>query len=351
MRILVTGGSGFIGSHTCIALLEKKHEIVVLDSHANSNMNIIPKIRDLFKKKYKNIEVNLTEIIGDIRDENLLNNIFLRAQREGNSFDAVFHFAGLKSIKDSLEYPIEYWDTNLSGTVSLIKYMEKYNCKTLVFSSSASIYGLSDNKLLKESSPINPNNPYAMTKASIEKVLNDVFNSSPKEWKIANLRYFNPIGAHPSAIIGESPIGLPNNIFPLILEVAKNQDRFISIYGNDWSTKDGTGVRDYIHVMDLAEGHLAALDYLKTNDSQIISINLGTGLGTSVLELIKEFEKVNKVKIPYKFAERRSGDTASLIADNSLAINLLDWLPKRSLREMCVHGWSWYQKDIFNFDG
>ena len=343
MRFLVTGGSGFIGSHTCITLLEQKHEVVVLDSHINSNTNIVNEIKDLFRKENKNIDIHLTEVIGDIRDENLLNKLFLNAETKGNSFDAVFHFAGLKSITNSLENPLEYWDNNLSGSISLLKCMNQYNCKTLVFSSSASIYGLNENKILNESSCINPNNPYAMTKLSVEKVLNDLFNSCPKEWRIANLRYFNPIGAHPLATIGEAPIGTPNNIFPLILEVAKNQDRFISIYGKDWPTKDGTGVRDYIHVMDLAEGHLAALNFLQRNESQIININLGTGIGTSVLELINQFQMANKVKIPYKFVARRLGDAASVVADNSLAINLLDWSPKRSLEEMCIDGWNWHK--------
>ena len=265
--------------------------------------------------------------------------MFFKAETEGEPFDAVLHFAGLKSVNESVSSPLEYWDSNLKGLITLLQSMNKYNCKTIIFSSSASIYDSKNEILLKETFPIKPINPYGRTKQTIEVILNDIFDSAPNEWRIANLRYFNPIGAHESGMIGESPLGIPNNIFPSINKVAEGKMDYISIYGNDWPTKDGTGVRDYIHVMDLAEGHLAALNFLKENETQIISINLGTGLGTSVLELINEFQDANNIKLPYKFIERRLGDVSSVIADNSLAIKLLNWVPKRSLKEMCIDGW------------
>ncbi len=339
MKLLVTGGAGFIGSHTCIALLESNHEVVIIDSHINSSIETINSIKKILNKWSNHQDINLNGIVGDIRDEELLNKLFFKAETEGKPFDAVLHFAGLKSVNESVISPLEYWDSNIKGSISLLKSMNKYNCKTIIFSSSASIYGTNNEVLFKETSQIKPINPYGRTKHTIEIILNDLFASAPDEWKIANLRYFNPIGAHQSGIIGESPLGIPNNIFPLITKVAEGKSNYFSIYGNDWPTKDGTGVRDYIHVMDLAEGHLAALNFLKENETQIININLGTGLGTSVLELINQFQDANNIRIPYEFTNRRLGDAASVIADNSLAINLLNWLPKRSLKQMCIDGW------------
>ena len=226
--------------------------------------------------------------------------------------------------------------------------MTKYSCKTIIFSSSATIYGLESQKPLVEESLINPINPYGSTKATIEKILLEIHEAFPNQWRIANLRYFNPIGAHPSGLIGEFPNGIPNNIFPFITQVAAGLLDNLFVFGSDWPTYDGTGIRDYIHVMDIAEGHIAALDYLKRIDSELININLGTGIGTSVLELIKTFELVNKVKVPYKFTKRREGDLATLIADNSFAISKLNWFPKRNLREMCLDGWKWQCNNSFS---
>tara|TARA_Y100001968_G_scaffold330332_1_gene381927 strand:+ start:111 stop:1172 length:1062 start_codon:yes stop_codon:yes gene_type:complete len=341
MRILVTGGAGFIGSHTCLVLLEQGYEIVVIDSFVNSSQKSLDKVIQILKTKgvIKNIKIEIVN--GDIRDEKLLDKLFLESINKGKPFYAVIHFAGLKSVRDSTINPLLYWDVNVNGAIKLLGIMNKYKCRTMVFSSSATIYGLSGQKILLENSEINPINPYGVTKAVVEKLLKDIYDSNPSEWRIANLRYFNPIGAHSSGMIGESPIGIPNNIFPYLTQVAAGRLDKLTIFGNDWPTTDGSGVRDYIHVMDLAEGHISALKYLIRGKTNMINLNLGTGLGTSVIELVNVFEKVNKVKIPIVFGQRRLGDCATVIADNSLAVSLLDWLPKRTLEEMCIDGWRW----------
>lgn len=339
--ILVTGGSGFIGSHTSLVLLEKGFNLVILDSHVNSSKNVVQKINKIREKNSNKLnEDNLFLIDGDIKDEVLLNQIFSSYQNQGNRIDAVMHFAGLKAVADSVKNPLEYWENNVYGSLNLFKSMQKFNCKTIVFSSSATIYGNTENNKIKENSNIQPVNPYGETKAAIEKILSELFLSD-NEWRIANLRYFNPTGAHPTGLIGEDPIGTPNNLFPIINKVAKGEIKKLNIYGNDWPTKDGTGVRDYIHVMDLADGHVLALDYLLRNSPQLISINLGTGKGTSVLELIKKFVKINKVKVPYQYVDRRGGDIASCVADNSLASSLFGWEPQRTLEDMCIDSWRW----------
>ena len=343
MSILVTGGAGFIGSHTCLVLLEKGYEIVVIDSYINSKEKSLERVIELVKARAQNKDKNidLKIINADIRDKKILNKLFLDSLNLGKPFQAVIHFAGLKSVKDSVTNPLLYWDQNVNGTINLLNIMNKYECRTIVFSSSATIYGLNGKKLLVESSEIMPVNPYGETKAAIEKLLNDIYKSNTKQWRIANLRYFNPIGAHYSGLVGESPIGIPNNIFPYISQVAAGKLEKLSIFGNDWPTSDGTGVRDYIHVMDLAEGHKASLEYLQDNPPQLINLNLGTANGTSVLELIHAFEFINKVNIPYEFLPRRQGDVANVVADNSLALSCLDWEPKRSLNDMCSDGWKW----------
>tara|TARA_B100000965_G_scaffold406804_1_gene448835 strand:- start:2405 stop:3457 length:1053 start_codon:yes stop_codon:yes gene_type:complete len=341
MKVLVTGGAGFIGSHTCLALLQRGYEVVVIDSFINSNRKSLHAVIKIVESLKKNDELNLKIIESDIRDENILDKLFLESQLSGKPFQAVIHFAGLKAVKDSILNPLLYWDVNLNGSIKLLKVMNKYECCKIVFSSSATVYGLSDLKPINEKSDLKPINPYGQTKAAIEILLNDIYQSNPNSWKIANLRYFNPIGAHSSGLIGEAPIGIPNNIFPYITQVAAGKREKLTVFGNDWATKDGTGVRDYIHVMDLAEGHISALEYLVKNDNQIISLNLGTGLGTSVLELIETFEKVNNIEIPLEFAKRRVGDCSSLIADNSLVSSCLDWSPKRDLKTMCKDGWKW----------
>ena len=341
MKVLITGGAGFIGSHTCITLLEKGYEIIVLDSYINSNIESLNRVKSIIKSHQIGSNFFIKIFRADLRDEKILNDIFLEAQRSDNPIRAVLHFAGLKSVKDSVVNPLKYWDANLNSTIKLLNVMDKFNCRTIVFSSSATIYGRISSRTLLEDTEINPINPYGNTKYVIEKLLNDIYKSKPNKWKIANLRYFNPIGAHPSGKIGEEPIGLPNNIFPFITKVAAGQIEKVKIFGKDWETNDGTGVRDYIHIMDLAEGHLLALEYLINNKEQIINLNIGTGKGTSVLELINTFKSTNKIDIPYEFSSRREGDVASLVADNSLAMSCLNWSPKRTLKQMCLDGWRW----------
>ena len=271
-RILVTGGLGFIGSHTCLCLLENNYEILVLDSLVNSNPLVIKRIENICK--YKNDNKNKLHFVkGDLRDKQVINTIFENAKCDGNPIYGVIHFAGVKAVSESLENPLYYWDSNLVSSINLLKSMNKYDCKLMVFSSSASVYGINQNNLINENSELNPSNPYGNTKFAIEKLLFDLFQSSSKDWRIANLRYFNPIGAHHSGLIGEESKGNPNNIFPHILNVAKGKISELTIFGDDWPTPDGTGVRDYIHVMDLAEGHIAALEYLFRNKPQYININ------------------------------------------------------------------------------
>tara|TARA_A100001388_G_C28771552_1_gene504218 strand:- start:1271 stop:2317 length:1047 start_codon:yes stop_codon:yes gene_type:complete len=338
MRVLVTGGAGFIGSHTCLSLIKKGYQIVVLDSYANSHKESLKRVNKILNLKNSE-KIKLFK--ADIRNEEMLEKLFADSKKENNPILAVMHFAGLKSVSESIQNPMIYWDVNFNGSLKLFKIMDKFDCRTVVFSSSATIYSLSSSTNLKEDSNIGPNNPYGETKLAVEKLLQKMFAKQKNLWRIANLRYFNPIGAHKSGLIGESPLGLPNNIFPLITQVALGMiDKFF-IFGNDWPTLDGTGVRDYIHVMDLAEGHISALEYLLKNEPQILNINLGTGKGTSVMELINIFQDINKIKIPYEIKGRRVGDLPSVIADNSLAIKCLKWFPKRTIQEMCADGWKW----------
>ena len=347
--ILVTGGAGFIGSHTCILLLKKGYDVFILDSFFNSSEKSIKKI--LLTLEHENIDINnKTHLIkGDIKNKDDIEKVFQLSLNIKKKIIAVIHFAGLKSVFDSTLEPLNYWENNLYGTINLLIIMKKYECKNIVFSSSASIYKTQSKKLLNENDPCDPINPYGNTKLTIENVLKDVFKSEPLEWRIACLRYFNPIGAHEFGLLGEDPIGKPNNIFPQITKVAMGKLNNIQIFGSDWPTPDGTGVRDYIHVMDLAEGHLSALDYLINNRSQILILNLGTGLGTSVLELITTFQEVNNIKVPYVFAGRRDGDNAIVVADNSLAKSVLNWEPKRNLKDMCRDGWNWQMKNPKGF--
>ncbi len=347
--ILVTGGAGFIGSHTCVTLLEKGYELYVIDSYVNSYPTSLKRVIELVSKKDKSLSRNLNVFEGDLRDSNLLQSIFDKSRENGNPIDSVIHFAGIKSVAQSILDPISYWDSNLIGTICLINTMNQNNCHEIVFSSSATIYGNTDREKITEDALIKPVNPYGITKMSIEKFLRNVYDSCQEKWKIANLRYFNPIGAHSSSLIGEYPKGEPNNIFPYINNVASGDLLSLSIFGNDWPTADGTGVRDYIHVMDLAEGHIRSLEFLKNNKPQFLNLNMGTGKGTSVLELIKTFEEVNKVRIPFTFGERRSGDVAKLIADNSLLKLILNWEPKRTLEEMCKDGWKWQSQNPLGY--
>ena len=339
--ILVTGGAGFLGSHTCLILLQSGFEIFVVDSFINSSSKSLKCIIKILKKQGKDLEKNLHLFKADIKNEKEIDAIFKLASERNKSIEAVIHFAGLKSVSESIFNPLSYWENNVNGTIKILKIMEKYNCKCMVFSSSAIVYKAQTGKLLKEDDFCDPINPYGQTKLAIEKFLNDIYKSNPSEWRIACLRYFNPVGAHESGLIGENPLGKPNNIFPQITKVAIGELNEIKIYGSDWPTNDGTGIRDYIHVMDLAEGHLITLNFLLKRKPQIFTINLGTGKGTSVLELIKTFQKVNGVKIPYRFVDRRPGDNSYVVADNSLAKSVLNWEPKRNIVDICTNGWEW----------
>ena len=299
--ILVTGASGYIGSHTCLLLLNLGFEVYALDSYVNSYEYSLKSIINISNVKKDKLHI----FKGDIRDKKLLRNVFAQAKGNGNSIGSVIHFAGLKSVSASINKPIEYWDNNVNGSINLFNVMIENNCFTIVFSSSATVYGNTSKNKLKESSPINPINTYGNTKYFVEQILSTLFQSDKCKWRVANLRYFNPIGAHEHGYIGENPKKFPNNIFPLITKVASGEKKELEIFGNDWPTKDGTGVRDFIHVMDLAEGHIKAIKYLCSEKPQILNLNLGTGIGTSVLELINTFQKVNNVKIPHVFKSRR----------------------------------------------
>tara|TARA_B100000886_G_scaffold19547_2_gene12573 strand:- start:12383 stop:13429 length:1047 start_codon:yes stop_codon:yes gene_type:complete len=344
--ILVTGGTGFIGSHTCVNLLLKGYRVIILDSYENSSKLILKKLRLLIQKIDSNLLGNLSFHKGDIRDKEILEKIFYLAKVNNNPIKGVIHFAGLKAVGESVTDPLRYWDFNFIGTLRLLESMEKFDCRTIIFSSSATIYGYPKTSFLRENNEIKPFNPYGYTKASIEILLKNVFESKPNLWRIANLRYFNPIGAHESGLLGEDQKGNPDNIFPFITKVAAKKIDKLSIFGKDWETEDGTGVRDYIHVMDLAEGHILSLEFLLQNKSRIINLNIGTGTGTSVLQLVNTFKEVNKIDLPYIFAKRRPGDVPRLVADNSLACSLLNWKPKKSIEDMCRDGWRWQLNNL-----
>ena len=343
-RILITGGLGFIGSHTTIRLLEEGYECLILDSLVNSSLKSLERLKFLINKinpKYLN---NINFKKGDIRDINFLREIFFDSLKSKKSFDGVIHFAGLKSVKESNINPLNYWDVNVLGSINLIKVMEEFNCRNLIFSSSATIYGGSEILPFTERAKISPINPYGHTKAIVEKILQDISKANKKEWRIVSLRYFNPIGAHKSGLIGEDPLDTPNNIFPILLEVARKNIKIFEIFGNNWETKDGTGVRDYIHIMDLSDAHFKALEFLFNSSPQYLVLNIGTGKGTSVLELIKAFKNATGIEIPYIFTNKREGDVAAAVADNSLSKKVLNWFPKRDIRDMCEDGWNWYSK-------
>jgi len=340
-KILLTGGIGYIGSHICVALLEYGYEISILDSDIKNCSEIVKNISKITELNHKKFKQRISLYEGDIRDKKILREIFLKLKNKGDKFSAVIHLAGLKSVSQSIKNPLDYWDVNVNGSINLLKVMNEFCCKTIIFSSSAMVYGSKKDLKLDESLRLNPTNPYGLTKATVEKILETVFLSELDYWKVCNLRYFNPIGAHFSGLIGEK-LGLNgSNIFPLLNLVASGKKKLIKIYGNDWPTKDGTGIRDYIHVMDLAYGHVIAMEYLLSNKSQQINLNIGSGQGTTVLELIKIYQRVNNCSIPYEFCERREGDVGILVADNQLAKKILNWNPTRSIEEMCKDGWNW----------
>ncbi len=327
MKILVTGGAGYIGSHTCIELIESGYEVVVVDNLCNSSLESLKCV-----EKLTDSDIPFHKV--DVRDKQALTHVF-----EQYSIDGVIHFAGLKSVGESVEKPIEYYDTNVGGTFILADVMREFDCKTFIFSSSATVYGDPHTVPIKEDFPLSVTNPYGRSKLMIEEFLQDVFLSDDS-WHIALLRYFNPIGAHKSGLIGEDPNGIPNNLIPYISQVAVGKLEKLSVFGGDYDTPDGTGVRDYIHVVDLAKGHVKALQALK-DKSQILIVNLGTGNGYSVLDMVKAFEKASGKNIPYKIVDRRSGDIATCYADPAYAKEKLAWKAEYELDEMCKDTWRW----------
>jgi len=340
-NILVTGGAGFIGSHTCLVLLEKGYKVFVIDSFKNSSPKALKKVEKINKLNNLKSEADLKLYIGDLCDKNFIKDVFWDIIKNYKTLDGIIHFGGLKAVAESIFNPIEYWKTNVLGTINLLEIMSIYRIRNLVFSSSATIYANAERSFLKEDSELKPINPYGNTKLTVEILLEDLFNSNSQEWRLASLRYFNPIGAHKSGLIGEYPKGTPNNIFPIITNTALGLQKELKIFGNDWPTEDGTPIRDYIHVMDLASAHISVLEHLISNKPNYLKLNIGTGKGTSVLDLLKTFEKVNNVKVPYVFSERRPGDLCSLVADNSMLISKLGIRPKMSIEDMCRDGWKW----------
>ena len=320
MKVLVTGGTGYIGSHTCVELLNNGYDIVVIDNLSNSKREVVNKIKLITGKDFNFYEI-------DLRDIDKLTKVF-----EIENIDSVIHFAGLKAVGESVEKPILYYDNNIGSTITLTKVMNKFNVKKLVFSSSATVYGEQEVLPIKETASLSTTNPYGSTKLFIEYILDDIYKSD-NEWSIIKLRYFNPVGAHKSFLIGEDPNGIPNNLMPYISKVAIKELPYLNIYGNDYDTIDGTGVRDYIHVVDLSFGHIKALEYISQNKGSV-SINLGTGKGISVLEMVHAYKRVNNVEIPYKIVGRRDGDIKECFADPTLAKKLLNWEAKLGLDDM-----------------
>jgi UDP-glucose 4-epimerase len=327
--VLVTGGAGYIGAHTCLELLKSGFRVFVLDNLSNGNKTALKRVEGIVQKE-------LFFLDGDVRDFEFLNRFFAHERCA-----SVIHFAGLKSVGESNALPLKYYDNNVSGTVSLLKAMEANNLKQLVFSSSATVYGTPDELPIPETAPTSTINPYGQSKLLVEKILVDVAKADP-DWKIANLRYFNPAGAHFSGLIGEDPKDIPNNIMPYISQVAVGKLEKLSVFGGDYDTVDGTGVRDYIHVTDLAKGHLAALNYLNSSQAcGFSSFNLGTGKGVSVLELIKAFEKASGKNIPFDIVARRQGDVAACYADPTKANKVLGWKAELDIDRICQDAWRW----------
>jgi len=340
-RLLITGGAGFIGSHTCVVLLQAGHDLLVLDNFSNSTPLALERVSALAHLDTESAQGRLQLRRGDIRDPTCLDELFAQSAAAGTAIDAVIHFAGLKAVGESVREPLRYWDVNLTGSRCLLAAMDAHSCRTLVFSSSATLYGYPERIPIPETTPIQPINPYGNSKAAVEQLLHDLAASAPKQWRIACLRYFNPVGAHPSGKIGEDPLGTPNNLFPFVSQVAVGRRKSLQVFGGDWPTSDGTGIRDYIHVMDLAEGHRAALDCILAEPAQLLTLNLGSGQGASVLDVVHAFERASGRKVPYEVVARRDGDAAITVADPSLAFKRLGWRTQRCLDEICRDGWAW----------
>ena len=325
--ILVTGGAGYIGSHTVLLLLEAGYEVVVFDNFCNASQESLRRVEKIVGK-------NIPFVEGDIRSSEDLDKAFTAYQ-----ISAVIHFAGLKAVGESVSEPLSYYDNNVNGTLVLCEAMRCHNCFQIVFSSSATVYGDPHTTPITEEFPLSATNPYGKTKLFVEEILRDLYTSDDR-WHIALLRYFNPVGAHISGTIGEDPNGIPNNLMPFIAQTAVGKREHLSIFGDDYDTVDGTGVRDYIHVMDLSAGHLKALEYLEKH-SGVLTVNLGTGHGSSVLEMVKAFEAASGKKVPYKVVQRRPGDIATCYADPSYAKEVLGWEATREIKEMCEDSWRW----------
>jgi len=336
LPILITGGLGFIGSHTAVVLAEAGVPIVILDNQSNSSPKVLERLAKL--------DVHPLEyVLADVRDTQALDALFGR-----HTFGGVIHFAGLKAVGESVAQPLRYLDNNVSGTIHLLQAMERANVRRIVFSSSATVYGDPAVVPIPETAALTATNPYGRSKLMCEDALRELFAADPR-WHIAILRYFNPVGAHESGSIGESPNDVPNNLMPYITQVASGQREYLQIFGNDYSTPDGTGVRDYLHVMDLARGHLAALRALATDTPQLVTVNLGTGQGVSVLEMLNTFARVNGVQIPHRFVPRRAGDVAQCLADPQLAKQVLNWQTELSLESMCRDAWRWQTMNPLGF--
>lgn len=326
MKILLTGGAGYIGSHTAVELAKAGHEVIIGDNYSNSKPEVISKIEKIIGKEIEAYEI-------DFADREATFKLF-----EGHDFDAVIHFAGLKAVGESCIMPIEYYRNNIDSTLNIAEAMKKYNVNNLVFSSSATVYGIPKKLPLKEGMPTSCTNPYGWTKLMNEQILTDISRANPS-FSVVLLRYFNPIGAHESGLIGEDPNGIPNNLMPYITKVAKGVLPELNVFGDDYPTKDGTGVRDYIHVVDLARGHVDAIEYAEKHRGVEI-FNLGTGVGYSVLDIVNAFKKVNNVDVPYKITERRDGDIAECYADPGKAKEVLGWTAEKNLEDMCRDSWN-----------
>ena len=337
MKVLVTGGAGYIGSHTCVELIEAGHEPVVIDNLRNSNPESLNRVKMITGK-----EVPFYE--GDVRDEALLNKIF-----DEHDIQCAIHFAGLKAVGESVAMPLEYYENNLCSTMTLCRVMSKRGVKRIVFSSSATVYSGDNEMPLRETSKTgNCTNPYGWTKYMVEQILRDLTVADP-EWSVVLLRYFNPVGAHESGLIGEHPNGIPNNLMPFISQTAIGKRHHLSVFGNDYDTHDGTGVRDYIHVVDLAKGHVAAIAHLVKTPGESV-FNLGTGTGYSVLDMVKAFETANNIPVPYEIAPRRPGDLATCYADPAKSAEVLGWKATKDQTDMCRDTWNWQSKNPNGFD-
>lgn len=331
MAILVTGGAGFIGSHTCVELLDNGYEVVIVDNFINSKPEALNRIQQITGKNFKFYEA-------DLLDKEAVEKIF-----KENKIEAVIHFAGLKAVGESVAQPIRYYHNNITGTLILCRVMQEAGVKKIVFSSSATVYGSPETVPIREDFPLHTTNPYGSTKLMIENILRDIFVAD-NEWSIALLRYFNPIGAHKSGLIGEDPNGIPNNLMPYIAQVAAGKLECLSVFGNDYPTADGTGVRDYIHVVDLAKGHIKAVEKV-LSDTGVDAYNLGTGIGYSVLDVVHAFEKANGVKVNYKIAPRRPGDIAVCFADPQKAKDILGWQAQFGIEDMCRDSWNFVKQN------